>query len=397
MSNNKKTIASIASNLLEEQGKLLSIDELYTIIIDEELYSFKEGANAKHILEIVLKRKCINKNLSFKNKESIFFYHYESNKYGLLSWLSEEQKNTFIEESKKYRVIKENDNSIISEKKDKYIDEITGLQIISVLSFVWVLFIIMFFFNDGGSKLDLNAMGDYLAGFFAPVLFLWLVYGVFLQKEEFGKVVDSFKLQQREFADSVKTMKDQVVQVEVQHLHTWFSRNIRTIDSIKVILFNNIKVQNIDSIGLINEQLKDDVTTEKEYFNIFDELKSILSIIIYIEEHLDDLSEQKKDNGILLESIEELKKEFEMLMGEDIKNIKEIMSIVFVLIECRKDSEYKRYNIYQNWIENNSDILSLLENKRQGTLKGTLQTIMRITPKLSMQMNFKTGEINGSI
>jgi hypothetical protein len=410
--NNLKTISEVAVEILEEQKKLLSIEELLSIVIDRNLYVFKDGVDTKHILNGVIKRKCINKNLSYMNKGKLFFYNYKDNQYGLTSWLTQEEINNFIEEAEQQvavniqknnrKINHENDNQI-NQKNDREINindeqhNASGLEIISILSLVWIFFILMLFFYNEGSTLSLNAMGDYLAGFFAPVLFLWLVYGVFLQKEEFGKVVDSFELQQKEFADSVKTMKDQVVQVEVQHLNTWFNRNTRTIDNIKSNLFRNINVLNIDSMGLINEQLKDDINNAKDYINIFDELKNILSIVLYIEEHLKILSKQQENNIILIKSINELKEEFDMLMGEDIKNIKEIISIVFVLIECRNSPEYKGYNIYKHWVTNNTDIINLLVNKRKTTLEDTLRAIMLTTPKLGMQMNFETGEINGSI
>ena len=49
----------------------------------------------------------------------------------------------------------------------------------------------------------LNELGDYLAGFFTPVAFLWLVVGYFLQKEEFG-------LQREELEETRKTLSTQV-------------------------------------------------------------------------------------------------------------------------------------------------------------------------------------------
>jgi len=407
--NNIKTISEVVVEILEEEKKLLSIEELINIIINKNLYIFKDGVNIKHIVAGVIKRKCINKNLSYMNKEKLFFYNKKDNQYGLTSWLTQDQLKTFTEESEQ-----KIDKDIKKEEKQKKVNQsiqqntkkinlndeqynASGIYIISSFSILWVFFICIVFISNGGPNLRLNEMGDYIAGFFAPVLFLWLVYGVFLQKEEFGKVVDSFELQQKEFADSVKTMKDQVFQVEVQHLNTWFNRNLRTIDNIKANLFKNINVDNIDSVGLINEQLKNDITNAKDYINIFDELKNILFIVLYIEDHLEILSKQEKENKILIKSINELKEEFNMLMGEDIKNIKEIMSIVFVLIECRNAPEYKGYSIYKHWVTNNTDILNLIENNRKTTLEATLEAIMLITPKLAIQMDFTTGEINGSI
>lgn len=62
------------------------------------------------------------------------------------------------------------------------------------------------FVTRGGAseiaELQLNALGDFLAGSFAPLAFMWLVIAVFVQKEE-------LQAQLREVQDSNKQMRQQ--------------------------------------------------------------------------------------------------------------------------------------------------------------------------------------------
>lgn len=269
-------------------------------------------------------------------------------------------------------------------------------KIISVISVIWgfviVIYAIYSYNNQTKEPITLNEWGDFLAGFFAPLLFGWLVYGVVIQKKEFAKVSESATSQ-------IKEMKDQVTQTEIQQLNTWFNRNINTINMIKNNLFNNIKVNNVDSIALIHHQLRQDFKQEENYFNIFDELKSILDIFLYIEETINNLEKAKKSNEVYTKSLEEIKNEFRTLFVSEINDIKGIITIVYFLIGAHhldKDSSvYKKYSIYYKWITDYSDISNCIINFKKDNIENTLKEIF--TKADSIKLDFKTGKIHGNI
>lgn len=72
----------------------------------------------------------------------------------------------------------------------------TGILVISGLSIFYITAIFIFRGHDVWDLLragDLNELGDFLAGFFTPLAFGWLVYGYLLQSEE-------LRLQRKELA-----------------------------------------------------------------------------------------------------------------------------------------------------------------------------------------------------
>jgi len=276
-------------------------------------------------------------------------------------------------------------------------NELSGLQWVSIVSALWILSIIILSVQEK-SNIKLNEWGDFLAGFFAPVLFIWLVYGVFLQKEEFGNIVESFSLQKEEFTKSVSAMESQVTQVEVQQLNIWFNRNIQTINTIKKTLFSTINDQTIDSISLINQKLKEDFTKEKDFFHIFDELKSILDIFIYMNEHLKQLEKTKSNNNGFIIAIKDLKKEFTVLYMDDYNNIKEIMALVyiFIVIAIKGNEDYKLYINYSSWVTvKEEDIYNIVLENNKGDFTLTMEEIIKNLQKISQTIDFKTGDENG--
>ncbi len=72
----------------------------------------------------------------------------------------------------------------------------TGVLVISGLSILYITVIFLFRGDDVWNLLqagDLNELGDFLAGFFTPLAFGWLVYGYLLQSKE-------LRLQRKELA-----------------------------------------------------------------------------------------------------------------------------------------------------------------------------------------------------
>lgn len=69
----------------------------------------------------------------------------------------------------------------------------------------WFLIIGLFCIqnNFGFSNKDLNSLGDFLAGVFAPVAFLWLILGYVQQGEALRKQSDALEFQIKEFKNLV--------------------------------------------------------------------------------------------------------------------------------------------------------------------------------------------------
>ena len=57
---------------------------------------------------------------------------------------------------------------------------------------------------------ELNELGDFLAGLFTPVAFLWLIYGYLLQTKELGLQTEELGLQRQELEKTRETLNTQV-------------------------------------------------------------------------------------------------------------------------------------------------------------------------------------------
>ncbi|TCM61878.1 hypothetical protein EC844_12632 [Acinetobacter calcoaceticus] len=76
-----------------------------------------------------------------------------------------------------------------------------------------------YFFFDSSDFVDLplNEKGDFLAGAFAPLAFLWLVYGYYQQRQEIKQNTDALRLQADELANSVEQQK-QILEISKSEL-----------------------------------------------------------------------------------------------------------------------------------------------------------------------------------
>lgn len=79
---------------------------------------------------------------------------------------------------------------------------------------------------DGFLKLELNELGDFLAGAFGPVAFLWLVLGFLQQGRELRLSSDALQLQAQELKNSVDQQRELVevtraqVEADLENLKT---------------------------------------------------------------------------------------------------------------------------------------------------------------------------------
>jgi hypothetical protein len=83
--------------------------------------------------------------------------------------------------------------------------------------------------------LELNAIGDFLAGVFGPIAFLWLVLGYLQQGRELKLSSDALQLQAQELKNSVDQQKELVavsreqVEAELQNMRSAREQRARTI------------------------------------------------------------------------------------------------------------------------------------------------------------------------
>lgn len=84
-----------------------------------------------------------------------------------------------------------------------------GLIIVSLATVVYLYLSLHFFFDSKDFiSLHLNEKGDFLAGVFAPLAFLWLVYGYYQQGQELKQNTDALRLQAEELKNSVEQQKE---------------------------------------------------------------------------------------------------------------------------------------------------------------------------------------------
>lgn len=433
---NKLSMHKAAKLALSNLNKESTYMEIYQYIIDNKLFEF--GAKKEppeQILKKILERKCINAKSSTKTKEELF-YKKGKNTFGLIEWLSTEDTKTTkkiekkinnLDKTKSYSV-KFSMQSLavpllilsiflilLEVKKFLYIGTpiliilvTSALILISIISYekftgnkvkcnldnigklmflsgAWLFFILIIASSQKFGSMDLNNWGDFLAGFFTPLLFLWLVYGVFIQKQEFANALESFQKQHKE-------MKDQVIQVEIQQLNTWFYRNTSTINMLKKDILNN----NINSIQQLFINLENDISEHYNYFETYDELKNLIDLDMYVNNYLDIMRYKNKERNSLIESIENIKVEYNVLFADDINFAKKILTLVyFFIFSSRTRDDFSKYKIYEDWIEEEENYQNLLIAFNQGELFKTLQVIMTNYKKL--KIDFEKGRINGSI
>lgn len=79
------------------------------------------------------------------------------------------------------------------------------------ITVLWLFVIFLFwFFGDLDSPDSLNELGDFLAGIFAPVAFLWLVLGYIQQGRQLEQNTKALELQERASENHIKAMISQV-------------------------------------------------------------------------------------------------------------------------------------------------------------------------------------------
>ena len=90
-----------------------------------------------------------------------------------------------------------------------------GRWVLSVLSLLYIFVLPEVFGRDdiftfiSDREKDLNEVGDFLAGFFTPLAFAWLVYGYFLQSRELGLQRQELALTRDKLGEQVELLRKQ--------------------------------------------------------------------------------------------------------------------------------------------------------------------------------------------
>ena len=247
--------------------------------------------------------------------------------------------------------------------RDTNVSEIM-LGVISLGSFIWILFIINLFLNEQKS-LDLNNWGDYLAGFFAPLLFIWVVFGIHLQKKEFKNAIDEYK-------KSVKFLEKQSINTDVQHQNTWFDRNVEML--LKYIYdIENYRVdvnnKNTNNIEELNKQIVN--VTITNFVSLIHKLPRIIKLDKYINDTLkykiSSYNEQTENNSnLFITSMNELKNGYDILFEKNINACKNIfLKMMFFSYYAKIMGELDESNKSDsNFSEINKSLDLIDENKR---------------------------------
>jgi hypothetical protein len=92
-----------------------------------------------------------------------------------------------------------------------------------IVSAIWfgatAVYVFVFKGVDKFSELDPNSMGDFFAGFAAPLAFLWLVLGYLQQGEELELQRKELELQRKEIERLAGEAKRQATAIEANELH----------------------------------------------------------------------------------------------------------------------------------------------------------------------------------
>ena len=90
----------------------------------------------------------------------------------------------------------------------------TGILVMGSLSILYIAAILFFRVSDAWELLragNLNELGDFLAGFFTPLAFGWLVYGYLLQSKEIRLQREELALTRDQLGKQTELLQEQVI------------------------------------------------------------------------------------------------------------------------------------------------------------------------------------------
>ena len=85
-----------------------------------------------------------------------------------------------------------------------------------VITAIWIIFILCLWFGSSFTHpTDLNSLGDFLAGAFAPLAFFWLVAGFYQQGKGLEQNSEALKIQAKELEKSTEALELQVQEMKL--------------------------------------------------------------------------------------------------------------------------------------------------------------------------------------
>lgn len=236
----------------------------------------------------------------------------------------------------------------------KYLKKFYGILILSYFSIIWLTFIILLSVNQNNvnnintvNSFPLNNWGDFLAGFVAPILFIWVVYGIFIQKSEFSNAIDEYK-------KSVEFLKKQSINEDIQHKNTWFDRNADMLEKYIDLIINQEGPLNELNTKIIGQNI---YTFRKILFDIL----NIVELNQYI---ITSLKNSKNHEESYNEALKRLETEYDILFGKNILSSKRIACKFYLHIYRSKKFSKKNYDIIEHESFKSFYNLDILSNNK---------------------------------
>lgn len=145
-----------------------------------------------------------------------------------------------------------------------------------MVSLVWLLLGFVYIANTVGwsyfADLPAEQMGSFLEGAFAPLAFLWLVIGYFLQQEELQQNTAALKAQAREIERSAEQAAIQSEKMAESELHARQEAFLRVAQTVRGQLGTIAAMLFISSQGAAND---DGSITREEQSQLFTQLNTV--------------------------------------------------------------------------------------------------------------------------
>lgn len=132
------------------------------------------------------------------------------------------------------------------------------------ITLLWLIMLSLYVSGTVGwqniGKAPIETLGNFLEGAFAPLAFLWLVIGYFLQKKELSQNTEAIKMQHVEIQKTAEQAEIQAEAIRATELHTRKESFLQLADMVKQHLGAIMGLLFISSQGSANSQI---VTGEK--------------------------------------------------------------------------------------------------------------------------------------
>jgi hypothetical protein len=220
-------------------------------------------------------------------------------------------------------------------------------QTLAVVSGIYLVLIIILFIGDVAEIKEMkpNEWGDFLAGTFAPLAFLWLVFGYRQQGEELKQNTKAIKLQADELKNSVEQQKALVDATKVElNLIQLRDNRIEELEKIRAqpfFHFFNVSISPLNDLDnnvmmLLKCEIKNSRSTCRE-INISVKSKYSSLVSFYSMDLLEQASHNNQDiefvviNGFEFEDEDKFDLDFEIKYCDENDNyqFQNIQLIVF--------------------------------------------------------------------